>query len=228
MRLNNYLTEFAKERYGAGITFIDIDETVFRTFAKILVIKDGKTVRELDNQEFNAYELKDGESYDFHQFKDAKLFNQTSLPIPQTVGRIKKMLAHIKASDSNSKIVFLTARTSFDDKNEFLRTFEKHGIKMDRPTVYVERTGDMKSGTVEQKKKKVMMKYLKTGEFRRVRLLDDFMPNLKALKEIEQELPKDIEDKVIKKHNLDMSKEKIPAISFYALHVQPDGSLRQV
>ena len=81
MRFDNYLTEFAREHYGAGITFIDIDETVFRTFAKILVKKGGKVVRELDNQEFNSYELKEGESYDFHQFKDAELFAKTSIPI---------------------------------------------------------------------------------------------------------------------------------------------------
>lgn len=229
MRFENYLNErYNADTYGAGITWIDIDETVFRTFSKILVVKDGKTVRELDNQEFNDYELQEGEEFDFHQFKDAKFFNKTSIPIPQTVARIKKMIAHIKASDSNSKIVFLTARGDFDDKKEFLKTFEKYGIRMDTPTVYVERTGNMKTGTVDEKKKKVMLKYLATGEYRRARLLDDFLPNLKALKDIEKNLPKEIEAKVIKRYNLDMSTEKLPVIQFYALHVQPDGGLRQV
>lgn len=228
MRFENYLTEFSKDKYGAGITFIDIDETVFKTFSKILVMKDGKEVHALNNVEYNAYKLKDGESFDFHQFRDAKIFNKTSIPIPRTVERIKKMLAHIKASDSASKIVFLTARADFDDKKEFLDTFEKHGINMDRPTVYVERTGNMKTGTVEERKKKVILGYLKSGEYRRVRLLDDFLPNLKALKELEKELPKAIEDKVIARYNLDMENEKIPVISFYALLVKPDGSLKQV
>jgi len=228
MRFQEYITEFSREKYGSGITFIDIDETVFKTFAKILVRKDGKVVKELDNQEFNSYELKDGESYDFHQFKDATLFNKTSIPIPKTIGRIKRMLTQIKAMDTESRIVFLTARSDFDDKETFLKTFKKYGIKMDKPTVYVERTGNIKGGTVDSNKKKVMMEYIKTGKYRRVRLIDDHLPNLKALKDIEKNLPKDIEQKVIDKYDLDMSNEKLPPISFYALLVQPDGSLKLV
>lgn len=228
MRLETYLTEFSKEKYGKGITFIDIDETVFRTFAKILVMKDGKVVRELDNMQFNSYVLKDGESYDFKQFRDAELFRKTSIPIPQTVNRIKRMLSNIKAQDSGSKIVFLTARSDFDDKATFLKTFKDHGIDMSRPDVFVERAGNINVGTVDAAKKKIMMEYIKTGEYRRVRLLDDHKPNLRALKDIEKNLPKDIEQKVIDKYNLNMEEEKLPAISFYALYAKPDGSLQRI
>ena len=228
MRLETYLTEFSREHYGSGITFIDIDETVFRTFAKILVKKNGKIVRELDNQQFNSDVLGEGEEYDFHQFRDAKVFRQTSIPIPKTVNRIKKMLSQIKDQHTSSRIVFLTARADFDNKEEFLKTFEEHGIRMDRPNVFVERAGNMKGGTVDSRKKKIMLDYIKTGKFRRVRLLDDHMPNLKALKDIEKNLPKDIEQKVIDTYDIDMSKEKLPAISFYALHVQEDGSLKLI
>ena len=228
MRLDRYLVEFSKEKYGKGITFIDIDETVFRTFAKILVKKDGKTVRELDNMEFNSYVLKDDESYDFQQFRNAELFRKTSIPIPQTVNRIKRMLASIKAQDNGSKIVFLTARSDFDDKKTFLKTFKDHGIDMSRPDVFVERAGNLDVGTVDAAKKQIMLRYIKTGEFRRVRLLDDHKPNLRALKDIEKNLPKDIEQKVIDKYNLDMEEEKLPAISFYALYAKPDGSLQLI
>ena len=54
MRLKQHLNELASD-FGKGITFIDIDETIFHTFAKIKVFKDGKLKRELDNQEFNTY-----------------------------------------------------------------------------------------------------------------------------------------------------------------------------
>ena len=59
MRLKGYLTELASE-YGKGITFIDIDETIFRTFAMIYVLdKESKeVVKKLNNQEFNTYKLK--------------------------------------------------------------------------------------------------------------------------------------------------------------------------
>ena len=138
------------------------------------------------------------------------------------------MLSQIKGMDSDSRIVFLTARADFDNKKMFLSMFEKHGINMDKPNVYVERAGNMKGGTVDSNKKRIMMEYVKTGIYRRVRLIDDHLPNLKALKSIEKSLPKDIEDKVIKKYNLDMENESLPPISFYALLVNEDGSLKLI
>lgn len=228
MRLEGYLTEFSREHYGDGITFIDIDETTFRTFAKIMVKKGGKVIKELDNTEFNSYELQDGEEFDFGQFRNAKLFKETSIPIQQTVGRIQRMLSAIDGQDKGSMIVFLTARRDFDDKQEFLDTFREYGINIDSPRVYVERSGNLSTGTVDERKKKVMMKYISTGKYRRVRLIDDYMENLKVLKDFEKNMPQKVIDKVIQTYNLDMNKEKLPPISYYALHVQPDGSLRRV
>lgn len=222
MKFKQYLQE--KTDDGWGITFIDIDETVFKTFAKIRVIKDGKEVHQLDNQEFNSYTLKDGESYDFGDFRSAELFNKTSIPIKQTVSRIKKMLSRIRETGSKSKIIFLTARADFDDKNTFLKTFEQHGISMDTNHVYVERSGNMKTGTVESRKKAIMLRYLKEGIYRRARLIDDYKPNLKALLEIRDNLPKNIEDKVRKTYNLSDGEE---AIKFWALWVSPSGKLEE-
>jgi len=188
--------------------------TVFNTFAKIKVIKNGKVISKLDNQEFNSYTLKDGESFDFGEFKSAELFNKTSIPIPNSINRIKKMLSRIRETGSKSKIIFLTARSDFDDKNTFLKTFEQHGISMDKSHVYVERSGNMKTGTVEGKKKAIMLKYLREGIYRRARLIDDYKPNLKALLEIRDHLPKEIEDKERKTYNL--SEDEVP-IRFWAL-----------
>ena len=232
MRFKKYLKERItnlKSNYGAGITMIDIDETVFRTFAKILIkdkISDA-IIHELDNMEFNSYKLKDNEYYDFQQFRDAKLFKKTSIPIPQTIKRIKRMLQGIKKSNKNSKIIFLTARSDFDNKHEFLNTFEEHGIKMDMPTVHVIRCGNMKSGTIPERKKKIILDYLKSGEYRRVRLIDDHKPNVKALLDIENNLPKDIENAVKMRYNIPED-ETFPVIQFFALWVKPDGSLQRI
>jgi hypothetical protein len=231
MRFEGYLTEFSREKYGKGITFVDIDDTLFHTFAKITVLKDGKVVRELDNQEYNSYQLKDGETYDFEQFRNGKVFRDTSIPIPQTINRIKRMMAQIKASDSGSKIVFLTARESFTTSpKDFYKTFKEHGIPIDKGTVDVIFAGDSwkHTETIDATKKKLIMKFVKTGEYRRVRILDDHKPNVKAIKDLERSIPKDIEQKVIDTYGLDMTTEKLPPISFYALYVQPDGSLQQL
>lgn len=228
MKFKQYLNELASD-YGAGVTFVDIDECIFNTFAKILV-RDKETkkiIRELDNQEFNSYQLKDTEEYDFIQFGSAKIFHDTSIPIPKTINRIKKMLKNIDANKSNSKIVFLTARSDFDDKKLFLKTFEKYGIKMDKPTVYVERSGNLKTGTIPERKKKIMMKYIETGLYRRVRLLDDHKPNVDILLELEKEIPQKIIDKIKKNFNIPED-EKFPVIQFFPLLVNPDGSLKRI
>ena len=230
MRLDKYLTEFSRSQYGKGITFCDIDETMFKTFAKILVMKNGKVVRELTNSEYNSDVLGDGEDYDFGQFRDADFFRKTSIPIPQTFKRIKKMISQIQKMDSGSKIVFLTARGSFYDMKTFKQTFRENGITIDGQTVDVIMSGDAwKPGqTIDDIKKRFMMNYVSTGEYRRVRLIDDHKPNLKALKDIEKKLPKSVEQLVIDKYNLDMTKEKLPPISFYALWIDDKGNLHQV
>jgi hypothetical protein len=222
MRLQQYINELASE-YGKGITFIDIDETLFKTFAKILVIKNNKTIKELNNQEFNTYELQDGESFDFHQFENAKLFKETSIPIPQTIKRVKRMLKNIDIR--GSKIIFLTARSDFDNKHEFLQTFRDNGIDIDK--IYVERVGNKKTGTVAEKKKQVVLKYLKTGLYRRCRLIDDDMANIKTFIKIEKDLPQSIINKVKDHHNIPEN-ENFPVVSFYGLLVKSAGNLKKI
>lgn len=223
MKFKDYLLERNVPETKAGITFVDIDETLFKTFAKILIIKDGKTVGELDNQEFNSYELKDGESYDFQQFRDAKLFKKTSVPIPETINRIKKMLGQIKSQNKKSKIIFLTARASFDNKDVFLSTFKEQGINMDKSSVYVERVGDFK-GTIPEKKAKVILEYLKTLDYYKVRLIDDHKPNLTVFNDLMENLPKDLIEKAQKKFDL---KDKIP-FQYFALHIDEKGKLKLI
>jgi hypothetical protein len=46
MKFKNFLNELSSI-YGKGITFVDIDETIFRTFAKIYVID--KETKEIDD-----------------------------------------------------------------------------------------------------------------------------------------------------------------------------------
>ena len=173
--------------------------------------------------EFNDYKLLPGESFDFGEFRDAKKFKENSIPIPQTINRIKRMFKNI--GKRQSRIVLLTARADFDDKETFLQAFRDVGIPIDQ--IYVERTGNMKTGTIEQKKEKVMMRYLKTGEFRRVRLIDDFMGNIKQFLKMEKRIPKSIIDKVKKIHGIE-GEESIPPIEFFGLLVQDNGSLKRI
>lgn len=241
MRFDSYLNELASE-YGKGITFIDIDETIFKTFAMIHVVdkETGELIKKLNNQEFNTYKLKPGEEFKFHEFRNAKVFKETSIPIPQTINRIKRMFQNI--DQRGSKVILLTARANFDDKETFLSKFREVGIPIDK--IYVERVGNFmespeiyrriikKQGmpkSVSDAKKKVIMDYITTGEYRRVRLIDDDMKNIQDFLSIEKDVMKNqaLLKKIKEIHNIPED-EEFPIIQFFGLLVKPNGSLKRI
>ena len=175
---------------GNPISFIDIDETTMHTFAKVNVMKDGKIVKKLDNKEFNTHALGDGETYNFDNFRDAKFFRNTSQPIEKTINRIKDIIQSIKDNNKQEKVIFLTARSDFDDKEVFLDTFRNFGIDVDIPNVHVERSGNLTNiKNVADRKKYVILKYLKSGLYTAVKMYDDDKKNLQTIRTvIENEL----------------------------------------
>lgn len=193
-----------KQFVGSGtLTIFDIDETLFHTKAMIKVVKDGKVVRELDNQQFNTYKLKAGEQFDFGQFSSAKIFRETSTPIAKMIAKAK---AIVKAkSNPDSRAIIVTARADFDDKKMFLQTFRDHGLPIDQ--MHVERSGNLGIGSPAEAKKVVFRKYLNTKNFVKTRLYDDAMSNLKAFLELQSEYPN---------------------VKFEAWFVNEDGSVRKV
>lgn len=224
MRLTKFLNE-RKGVYGKGISFVDIDMTLFRTFAKIYVVdkETGEVKKKLDNQQFNSYTLQPDEEFDFREFSDANLFRGTSQPIIPTIERIKRMINMLKKNTRGSKIIFLTARADFDNKREFLNAFKDYGIDIDfRPEVYIERAGNLKSGTVPQRKERIILDYLKKENYRRVRMFDDHTGNLKQFSEIADKLPEDIIENVREEYNIP---EDEVVMEFYALHVGESGKL---
>jgi len=224
MRLNTFINEMASNKKN-GITFFDIDETLYRTFAKIKVLDaSNKLVKELDNQQFNTYKLKKGEHYNFSEFMDASLFAKTSIPIKKTIDRVKKMLKAIQDKGSQSKIVFLTARSDFDDKHKFLDVFRKDGINIDK--IYVERAGNIQTGTVSQRKKKIILKYLETGKYLKVRMVDDDMTNIKDFLSLQTDIPESTYDNIRKYYNDDSLGSE--DMEFYGLLVDDKGTLKRI
>ena len=193
-----------KEFIGTGtLTIFDIDETLFHTKAKVAVVKDGKVVRMLDNQEFNTYKRKAGEEYDFKEFKSAEVFRKTSTPI---VNMINKAKAIVKAkNNAASRAIIVTARADFDDKKMFLQTFRDHGLPIDQ--MHVERSGNLGIDSPAEAKKVVFRKYLNTKNYTKTRLYDDAMSNIKAFLELQAEYPN---------------------IEFEAQFVKADGSIKRI
>ena len=100
----------------------------------------------------------------------------------------------------------LTARADFDDKDKFLATFEKYGIDMSR--VHVHRAGNLPGDEPPAYKKAIWVrKYLNTGKYSRVNLIDDSMSNLRVFKSLEKEYPQ---------------------VDFDAYFVKPSGSIQTV
>lgn len=184
---------FGKKLNKKGtLNVFDIDDTLFRSESKVVIKKDGKAVRELENSaEFKTYKLKPGESHDFEQFGSASIFKKTAVPIDKMFRRAQSTVSKQSHED---KTIIITARSDFDDKEMFLQKFRDHGFPIDQ--VYVERAGNLekyKKGTKTHITKGVVLKkYLSTGNYDRIRMWDDTESNLNILLKISSLYP-DIE-----------------------------------
>jgi hypothetical protein len=170
----------------------------------IKVMKNGKEVKSLTNQEYNVYKLKPGETFDFGEFKNAETFRKTSKPITKMIQKAKAIISN--ANRAGSKVIIMTARADFDNKNVFIQTFKDHGL--DISNVYIERAGNFGSKNSSAKNKRFLFhKYLRGGKYARVRFFDDALSNITMFKSLQKQYPD---------------------ITFEAFHVQPDGTIRKV
>lgn len=184
------------------LVIFDIDDTLMHTTAKIKVVKNGQVVKSLTNQEFNNYELQPDEEFDFGEFRSAEKFRQESKPIVPMVRKLKAILSHA----GNAKVIMLTARADFDDKEKFLQTFQDLGIDMSR--VHVHRAGNLPGNEPPAYKKAIWVRrYLDTKQYGHVRLYDDSMSNLRVFKEL---------------------KKDYPQVDFRAIYVGPGGATQTV
>jgi hypothetical protein len=193
----------SEQTRGKGLTIFDIDETLFQTRALVKIVKDGKVVRSLDNQEYNTYKLQPGETFDYGEFRNAEVFHNTSIPIWTMIKKAKAIINN--AVNAGSRVIIVTARADFDDKKKFLDTFRRYGIDIDK--VYVERAGNLNLGSSAKNKRFIFHKYLRGGKYERVRFFDDAMSNITMFKALEKQYP---------------------SVSFEAYHVKHDGSVRKV
>jgi hypothetical protein len=162
----------------------DIDDTLFHTTAKINVIKPDGTKLSLTNQQYNNYVSEPGDKFDFEEFKDAEKFSRESDPIRPMIAKLKAILNNSRTS----KIIMLTARSDFDDRDKFLETFARYGIDMSR--VHVHRAGNLNHPNSPAEKKAVFIRnYLNTNKYDRVTMYDDSMKNLRVFSELKSEYP---------------------------------------
>jgi hypothetical protein len=183
------LLEYLQNKNKKGtLNIFDIDDTLFRSESKVLIKKNGKVVKELNSGEYNTYKLKQGEQFDFSQFRSAKTFYNTAVPIDKMIDRARRAVSQENPED---KTIIVTARSDFDNKSLFLQKFREHGFPIDQ--VYVERAGNLakyKKGVKTSITKGVVLKkYLNTNKFDTVRFWDDAEENLNMLDKLKTIYP---------------------------------------
>jgi FMN phosphatase YigB (HAD superfamily) len=180
MKITEILKEYRDDM--SKLVIFDIDDTLVHTQTKVHVIKDGKLVRNLNSHEFTHYKLKPGEEFDFGAFRDAKEFFDNAKPIIPMMNQLKRDIA------TGNKVVMVTARSDFDDKELFLDTFRKYGVDMNKVHVY--RAGNNKDKIkIDEKKKIIIRKLLDNGNYRKAIMYDDSIPNLDSFVTLKKEYP---------------------------------------
>ena len=190
-------TEFYQQIYEYAVKILvifDIDDTLVHTSTKVCVLKDKKVVRELNSHEFTNYKLKDGEEFDFQNFRNAKEFFDNAKPIIPMMNQLKRDI------NRGNKVVMVTARADFDNKKLFLDTFRKYGINMNKVHVY--RAGNMKRGSIEENKTKIIRSLMDKDTYGKVIMYDDSKANLNSFVSL---------------------KKDYPDVRFYGWHVNPRG-----
>ncbi len=172
----------ASEIQPKKLVIFDIDDTLVHTQTKVHVVKDGEVVNSLNSHDFTHYKLKPGESFDFEDFRNAKEFFEKSKPIIPMMNQLKRDIA------TGNKVVMVTARADFDDKELFLDTFRKYGIDMDKVHVY--RAGNIKGGTTEDRKKQIIKSLLDKDDYTKAIMYDDAKPNLHTFIELKKDHPR--------------------------------------
>jgi FMN phosphatase YigB (HAD superfamily) len=178
------------------LVIFDIDDTLVHTQTKVHVVRDGRVTKELNSHDFTHYKLQPGEQFDFENFRNAQEFFNNSKPIIPMMNQLKQDIA------TGNKVVMVTARADFDDRELFLDTFRKYGVDMNKVHVY--RAGNMQGKMQTEEKKKIIIRdLLNKGKYTKAIMYDDAVPNLQSFVELKAEYPQ---------------------TKFYAWHVSLEGT----
>lgn len=162
----------------SSITFVDMDETLVKSFAKIGVRREGEVVRTLSNQEFNDYTLGDSEEYDFSEFGSADIF-QSSLPLQGNID-------HVFEEHGDTEIAILTARGDFDDREKFLEKLRSFGIPVGHykdGKIHVIRCATEGLRPCDAKFLKIRKILERRDDVEEITLIDDSRQNLQVLRD---------------------------------------------
>lgn len=181
------IREHLKDRIQQGFTvgnttsnkiiLFDLDDTIIDTIAEIGVVKGGKVIKRLPNSEFNDYVLGPGESFDFGEFDDPILLDQS--PFTKYWNTLKREYK------KGTHIGILTARSDCRMIKEF---FLKNGIRIkDELVIAINDPSLGLKGSIQEKKTEAIRILAGVG-YDNFIFFDDNEPNLKSAKALESQL----------------------------------------
>lgn len=181
------IREHLKDRIQQGFTvgktisnkiiLFDLDDTIIDTIAEIGVVKGGKVIKRLPNAEFNDYVLGPGESFDFGEFDDPILLDQS--PFTKYWNTLKREYK------KGTHIGILTARSDCKMIKEF---FLKNGIRIkDELVIAINDPSLGLKGSIQEKKTEAIRILAGVG-YDNFIFFDDNEPNLKSAKALESQL----------------------------------------
>lgn len=181
------IREHLKDRIQQGFTvgkttsnkiiLFDLDDTIIDTIAEIGVVKGGKVIKRLPNAEFNDYVLGPGESFDFGEFDDPILLDQS--PFTKYWNTLKREYK------KGTHIGILTARSDCRMIKEF---FLKNGIRIkDELVIAINDPSLGLKGSIQEKKTEAIRILAGVG-YDNFIFFDDNEPNLKSAKALESQL----------------------------------------
>lgn len=191
----------SSEKKGT-LTVFDLDDTLFICHAKLFVKKpDGTRVPVHSSA---TYRLQEGEEFDYSEFRSAQFFYDTAVPIDTMVRKFKAIRS--MTVNPNSKIVIITARSDFDNKDLFMAALDKHGVAHD--DVHVYRAGNLDHiDTTPQRKCHIIDSLFEQGNFEKIRMFEDSFVNLNAFL------------------NMKANNPQYKDVKFEAWHVNNDGNV---
>lgn len=170
---------------GPTLTLIDVDFTLFQTFAKVLVVANGEVRKSLSSIEYNTYVKAADETYDYCEFKSAEVFRKTSIPIPTMIAEANRLAADVQ--HEKDKFVIITARGSFDSFETFKATFEDHNINVAK--AHFTFSGDLFIQLTWKAKQTASRIHLYQNKYALARMYDDSMDNLNGFLDLQRDVP---------------------------------------
>lgn len=178
---DQFLLEKKRPFSETSITVWDIDDTLLISNAKIKVcnIITGDC-HELTPEEFNEYEKKNGEEFDFDQFKDIEIMKAGKL-----IHYYMKILAD--AYKMKRAVGIVTAR---DDRDMIYKWMKEHvGFHIAKDLIYAINDPVHKlKGTTAEKKQQAFREIIEKG-YKNIQFFDDDDANLRLVKALGKEYP---------------------------------------